>query len=86
MLRLAREHPDSSSASAKQLHAESRLRGARRETERVRNSDSSGHSYQEAGRVARPVDQGANVTFVVYPKADSSRIVEIQGEEPNMGL
>jgi len=73
-------------ASARQLHAESRPRGARTETERVRNSDSFGNSYQEAGRDAWPVDHGTNVTFVIYPKADSSLIVERQGREPNMGL
>ena len=66
-------------ASARQLHAESRPRGARTETERVRSLDSFGNSYQEPGRVARPVDHPTNVTFVMYPKADSSRIVERQG-------
>jgi hypothetical protein len=34
----------------------------------------------------QPVDSATNVTFVMYPKADSSRIVERQGKEPNMGL
>ena len=36
-------------------------------------------------RTARPVDHDTYVTFVMYPKADSSRIVERQGKEPNMG-
>ena len=34
----------------------------------------------------QPVDSATNVTFVMYPKADSSRIVKRQAKEPNMGL
>jgi hypothetical protein len=37
-------------------------------------------------RSALAVDYGNNVTFVMYPKADSSRIVKRQGKEPDMDL
>jgi hypothetical protein len=35
---------------------------------------------------APAVDHGTNMTFVMYPKADSSRIVKRQGKEPSMDL
>jgi hypothetical protein len=44
--------------------------------------DFSGHLYREPERTTRAVDHGTNVTFVIYPKADSSRIVKRQGIEP----
>ena len=74
--------------SVKQLHAESRLQAARGEAEHAPQFKfvRPDQPNQEPGRVARPVDSRTNVTFVIYPKPDSSRIVEIQGKEPNMGL
>lgn len=41
---------------------------------------------QEPERAARVIDHGTNVTFVMYPKADSSRIVKRQGGEPRLDL
>ena len=37
---------------------------------------------ESLNRIAPAVDHGTNMTFVMYPKADSSRIVKRQGKEP----
>jgi hypothetical protein len=49
-------------------------------------SGSSCRPKQEPQRTPRAVDQGTNMTFVMYPKADSSRIVKRQGKEPHVSL
>lgn len=44
------------------------------------------HSNRGSDCIWQSVDHGTNMTFVMYPKADSSRIVKRQGKEPYVSL